>query len=161
MLVGGQTRKTRGPNGTERELLKGVFARTANPIFRSFVVAEGQLLECSFLIPIHGDADLSDGDEHRIEDWDWLSEEMFARFGGGTVAPGLWEGFYTDRDTGNRVADESRKYIVALPPDQFDPLRNLLAECCRVFSQKCIYLSIAGEVEFISSPDIGTIPSMN
>lgn len=118
----------------------------------------GRPFECSFLIPIRGDVDLSDGDLHPTDAWQWLADEIFVLFGGGTIAPGLWEGFYTDPDSGARIADESRKYIIAIPPDEFDTLRNLLAECCRVFHQKCIYLSIAGEVEFITNPDTGTNP---
>lgn len=119
------------------------------------------LRECSLLIPIRGDADLCDGEEHQTEDWDWLADELFARFGGATLAPGFWEGFYTDPDSGNRVADKSRKYIVALPSSEFDELRSLLVECCQVFFQKCIYLSIAGEVEFIANPQMGSSPSSN
>ncbi len=118
----------------------------------------GRPLECSFLIPIRGDADLSAGDLHPTDRWNWLIDEIFVLFEGGTRAPGLWEGFYADPDTGSRVPDESRKYIVAVPREELDSLRSLLEECSRRFYQKCIYLSIAGEVEFIANPDIGSNP---
>ena len=111
-----------------------------------------RILECTFLIPIYGDQDLSDGEEHRADEWGWLADNTFLLFGGGTRAPGLYDGFYTDPDSGNRVNDQSRKYIVAVPKRQMNDLRNFLAEACLVFHQKCIYLSIAGEVEFIEPP---------
>lgn len=121
-------------------------------------MTEGKRLECSFLIPIRGDAKLSDGELHRTDLRQWLTDELYVLFGGGTIAPGLWEGFYTDPDSGSRVADESRKFLVAIPPNQLDSLRGLLAQCCRVFHQKCIYLSVAGQVEFVANPDTGTNP---
>jgi hypothetical protein len=74
-------------------------------------------------------------------------------FGGGTRALGLYEGFYTDPHSGNRVNDQSRQFIVAVPKRQLNELRIFLAEVCVVFHQKCIYLSIAGDVEFIEPPE--------
>jgi hypothetical protein len=110
-------------------------------------------VECSFLVPIRRDANLSDGDLHSAESWEWLEAELYASFAGGTLAPGLYQGFYRDPDTGARVSDESRKYIVALPSGEVGKLRELLATACAVFRQKCIYLSIAGQVEFIEADD--------
>ncbi len=108
-------------------------------------------LECSFFIPIRRDANLSDGEPHSAEIWEWLDEELFNRFRGGTAAPGLYDGFYRDPDTAERVSDESRKFQVAVSVPQVDDLRALLAEACIKFQQKCIYLSVAGEVEFIEA----------
>jgi hypothetical protein len=113
------------------------------------------LLECSFLIPIRRDEKLSDGEPHDPELWEWLDEELFARFDGGTVAPGQFAGFYRDPDTSQRVDDLSFKYTVAVPAGQLDELRSLLAVACFSFEQKCIYLSIAGQVEFIESAKHG------
>lgn len=110
------------------------------------------LRECSFLIPVRGDDGLSSGELHSAMEWEWLEDQLWQKFGAGTEAPGLYTGFYPDPDTGERVSDESRRYIVALADDRLDDLRDLLRECCDVFSQKCIYLSIAGEVEFIQHP---------
>jgi hypothetical protein len=70
-------------------------------------------------------------------------------FGGRTIAPGLYEGFYADPDTGERVNDQSRKYIVAVPEDALEQLRVLMREARAVFRQKCIYLNIGGQVELI------------
>jgi hypothetical protein len=112
------------------------------------------LVECSFLIPTRRDRNLSDGDLHATDAWEWLDDELYARFGGRTIAPGLYEGFYQDPDTKQRVPDQSRKYIVAVAPFVVDDLRVLLRAACGVFQQKCIYLSVAGQVEFVEAkPD--------
>jgi hypothetical protein len=47
---------------------------------------------------------------------------------------------------------ESRRFIVAIPQSRLDELRLLLVEACTWFFQKCIYLNVAGEVEFIRKP---------
>jgi hypothetical protein len=109
-------------------------------------------VECSFLIPIRRDANLSDGDLHSVGDWNWLEDQLFEQFEGQTLAPGFYAGVYKDPDTGQPVPDRSRRYIVAVPEDRLDKLRELLREACDRFVQKCIYLSVAGRVEFIG-PD--------
>jgi hypothetical protein len=108
-------------------------------------VARKRLLECSFLIPIRRDRSLSDGRLHATTAWESGLEE----FGGATRAVGLYEGWYFDPDTQERVQDLSRRYVVALPRRRIARLRALLRECCAVFRQKCIYLSVAGYVEFV------------
>jgi hypothetical protein len=110
------------------------------------------LLECSFLIPIRRDANLSDGGVHEPVALEWLTNELFGRFQGATVAPGKYQGFYEDPDTHARVADESYRYVVAVPESRVDELRQLLSAACVVYRQKCIYLSVAGRVEFIEPP---------
>ena len=106
-------------------------------------------MECSFFIPVVRDGNLADGEPHSTQSWEWLTDELWDRFGGATIAPGFYEGFYRDPDTGERVSDKSRKYIVAVADDRLSALRQLIAEACGVFCQKCIYLSIAGRVEFV------------
>jgi hypothetical protein len=108
-------------------------------------------VECSFLIPTVRDAVLDNGEMHSTDSWEWLTDELWERFGGATVAPGFYEGFYRDRDTGDRVSDKSRKYIVAVEEDQIPILEQLLAEACHIFCQKCIYLNVAGRVVFIEA----------
>ena len=110
----------------------------------------GRVVECSFLIPVCRDANLGDGDLHPANAWEWLDDELFVRFDGGTLAPGTYEGFYRDGDTGKRVSDRSRKYLVAVGGHVVDKLREMLVKACSVFSQKCIYLSVAGQVEFVA-----------
>jgi len=107
------------------------------------------LRECVFFIPIRRDVNLSDGDLHSTDVWNWLDDELFEMFGGRTIAPGLYDGFYRDPDTQERIPDKSRQYIVAVPQSAVDELRTLLRTTCVVFQQKCIYLSVAGEVEFV------------
>ncbi len=113
------------------------------------------LLECSFLIPIWRDRNLSDGELHKREAWRWLRTLLYRRFEGATFAPGLHSGVYKDPDTGKPVEDKSRKYIVAIPEKQLKQLRALLSEACIRFAQKSIYLSVAGRVEFVEAPRDG------
>lgn len=108
-----------------------------------------RVLECSFLIPLNGDAELSSGEPHSATEWEWLTDQLWIGFGGGTIPQCFYEGFYTDPDSGQRVSDRSRKFIVAVSDDRLDELKRLLADCCDVFHQKMIYLSVAGVVEFI------------
>ena len=112
-------------------------------------MSEPIFVECAFLIPVVRDMNLADGEPHSAESWEWLTDELWDRFDGATIAPGFYEGFYRDPDTGERVSDKSRKYIVAMSEDKVPRLKQLLAEVCGVFCQKCIYLNIAGRVEFI------------
>jgi hypothetical protein len=95
------------------------------------------------------DALLSDGAAHTREAWEWLDDELFDRFEGATKAPGEYQGFYRDPDTQQRVYDASLRFIVAVSDDDLDQLRQLLVAACVLFAQKCIYLSIAGKVEFV------------
>ncbi len=109
------------------------------------------VVECSFFVPLKQDANLSDGLLHGNASWDWLDNELFARFAGGTKAPGTYHGFYKDPDTLQRVDDESYRFVVAISETQLDELRMLLRAVCVIFVQKCIYLSVAGRVEFIEA----------
>jgi hypothetical protein len=111
-------------------------------------LAAKALLECSFLIPTRRDTNLSDGRPHEASAWKWLKKQLNA-FGGGTRAKELYEGWYQDPDTGEQVSDVSRKYFVALSRHDLGRLRQILQEACDVFEQKCVYLSIAGRVEFV------------
>ena len=113
----------------------------------------GKLLECSFFVPLRRDSNLSDGSLHPAEAWEWLDNELFVRYRGGTMAPGEYRGFYQDPDTQERVDDASYRFLVAVPEDEIDDLRGLLAAACILFAQKCIYLSIAGNVEFVEPQD--------
>jgi hypothetical protein len=111
-------------------------------------VAAERLYECSFLIPVRRDPILSDGKLHRAKTWMWLQHALLG-FGGATRPSTLYEGWYLDPDTGEQVADRSRKYIVALPRARLEELREVLRQACGKFRQKCIYLSVAGRVEFV------------
>jgi hypothetical protein len=111
-------------------------------------------VECSFFIPVRRDANLGDGDLQSTEAWRWLRRELYTLFAGQTLAPGLYAGVYKDPDSGQPVSDQSRRYIVAVPEERVDQLRELLRIACEHFVQKCIYLSVDGRVEFIGpEPD--------
>ena len=114
------------------------------------------IIECTFFIPIRRDAHLSDGELHETDAWEWLDEELFIRFEGGTRSPGYFEGFYRDPDTAGRVDDRSRQFIVAMRETRLDELRESLRTACVVFQQKCIYLSVAGHVEFVEQREADT-----
>ena len=111
------------------------------------------MIECSFLIPLCRDANLSDGGEHEKWLWTWLDVELYRRFGGGTQAEGLYEGFYIDPDTNKKVTDRCVKFFVALPEDRIVELRELLQGACFMFQQKCIYFNVGSHVEFVKQYD--------
>jgi len=112
-------------------------------------VARKRLVECSFFIPVRGDRSLSDGAEHPRDTWKWLDDRLYD-FGGASRANDLYEGWYRDPQTGGEpVWDLSKKYIVAVSRKELSRLRALLRTACKVFSQKCIYLSVAGQVELV------------
>ena len=106
------------------------------------------LFECTFLIPLRRDRNLSDGRPHPKKAWLWLDRELYL-FGGATHAREPLEGWYVEPDSGKRVADSSRKFYVAVAKESLTRLRALLQQACIVFRQKCIYLSISGRVEFV------------
>jgi len=110
-----------------------------------------RLMECAFLIPIRGDAQISDGLPHGRKAWFWLDDQLLT-FGGATRALELYRGWYLDPDTGKVVKDLSRRYLAALDGRGLRRLRRLLRDACLVFAQKCIYLSVAGKVEFVKRP---------
>ncbi len=58
-------------------------------------MARKRLLECSFLIPIRRDRNLSDGGAHARKAWKWLHSRLLD-FGGGTRDLELKEGWYAD-----------------------------------------------------------------
>jgi hypothetical protein len=71
------------------------------------------------------------------------------------TSPGIHAGVWKSPKTGERIADQSRKFVVAVAPDRVGELRILLAQACSVFCQQCIYLSVAGAVEFVESTHNG------
>jgi hypothetical protein len=100
-------------------------------------------------MPLRRDRNLSDGKRHTQEAWDWLDGALYP-LGGCTYAGEKQTGWYPDPDTGERVWDESWKYTVAVSRGRVGRLRKVLRQACEVFAQKCIYLSVAGRVEFVA-----------
>jgi hypothetical protein len=103
-------------------------------------MARRKLPECSFLIPLGRDANLSDGKEHDPDAWDWLESQLFELFGGATSTREPRTGFYRDPDTLQRVSDDSWWYAVAVQHGETRRLRSLLREACNVFSPE-VHLS--------------------
>src|SRR5258708_40241761 len=106
------------------------------------------LPECSFFVPQRRDAKISDGQPHTRRVWRWLDDQLHSKFGGFTIAPGIYEGRWRS-PTGRHIADQSLRYIVAVPREKVSQLRKLLMRASNRFAQRCIYLSVAGYVEFI------------
>src|SRR5687768_3258944 len=119
------------------------------------------LLECAFLVPLVRD---SDRKPHRPLCWNLLEDASYEKFGGrqGPEELGsrrVWPdrvyrsvrpvpGEYRSQ-TGSRVRDESRRYIVAVERRRVSELRRLLEQAANTFDQEAIYLSVRGEVEFV------------
>jgi hypothetical protein len=61
------------------------------------------------------------------------------------------KGFIAILTPGNRVDDGLIKFTVAVADERLDEFRSLLRAACLFFGQKCIYLSVAGHVEFVES----------
>jgi hypothetical protein len=90
-------------------------------------MASDHLVECSFLIPTHTDQELSDGELHSIDAWNWLTDQLYGLFKAWTRVPGLHRGVWESSKTGRPVPDQSRRHIVAISPARVDELRRLLA----------------------------------
>jgi hypothetical protein len=58
-------------------------------------------------------------------------------------------GEYVEDATKRIVRDESRRYTIAISRSKLEDLRRLLRSVANTFDQKAIYLSVAGEVEFV------------
>ena len=63
-------------------------------------------LECAFFIPLRRDQEISDGELHPSDAWDWLTDALYDRFNALTVAPGLYEGLWKSPRTGRPIPDE-------------------------------------------------------
>jgi hypothetical protein len=109
------------------------------------------ILECQFLIPLRRDRDISDGELHDRTVWRWLEDELFDHFDGYGKARESHDGAWRSRLTGKRTRDVSRRFFVALPKKRLNELRAILRQACIRFAQQCIYLSIAGIVEFVEA----------
>lgn len=67
-------------------------------------------------------------------------------------------GEYVDEAAKKVVGDLSRRYIVAIPRSKLEGLRQLLRKAANTFDQKAMYLSVAGEVEFVTArPEDGML----
>ena len=109
------------------------------------------IVECSFLVPLVRN---STKKPHQPLVWNALEDALYAKFGGSTVeqlyqalrpVDGQYQGV-----AGERIRDQSRRYLAAIPASRVDELRDLLARVANSFDQECVYLSIRGVVEFVA-----------
>lgn len=115
---------------------------------------EERLVECSFLVPLVRD---SDRVVHPPIAWSHFQDAMREAFPKGHTGPEVMykevetvPGEYVDEAAKKVVGDVSRRYIVAIPRSKLEDLRQLLRKVANTFDQKAIYLSVAGEVEFVT-----------
>lgn len=110
-------------------------------------------LQCNFLIPIVRN---SDKRPHQQFAWRALVDALYDMFDGDSgprrvyLVGELVRGDYRDA-AGNRIEDESREYFVALASSAVPTLREVLTRACRTFDQDCLYLNVAGKVEFVTA----------
>ena len=113
-----------------------------------------RLVDCYFLVPIRRN---SDRRLHSRLLWRDLRQALRTSFGGSSgprrifafreveLMPGEW----VQGQTGKVIEDESRKYHVAVADDQVAALRGILRRVANSFDQECIFLSVAGIVEYV------------
>ena len=97
--------------------------------------------------------------------WRLLQDAIRAAFPQGHSGPELLykdvvtvPGEYVEDATKKVVRDQSRRYTIAISRSKLEELRRLLRRAANTFDQKAIYLSVAGEVEFVTPrPDDGTL----
>ena len=114
-----------------------------------------EVVECAFLIPLVRD---SDRERHQPSCWNALQDALFERFGGSTGPDVIYRAVRPVRgeyrtESGERVSDESWRYVVAVPRARLDELRSILRRAGNTFDQEAIYLTVAGIVEFVTGTE--------
>jgi hypothetical protein len=111
-------------------------------------------VQCEFFVPIVRN---SDKQPHQPTAWIALGREIRRVFPAGHSGPetfyrgdALVPGEYEDIPGDPPITDTSRRYLLAIPMSKLEDLRQLLRKAGNTFDQKAIYLSVKGEVEFIS-----------
>ncbi len=109
------------------------------------MISNDEWLECAFLIPLVRN---SDRRPHRPLCWNALVDALYDEFGGDTGPELIYRairptpGEYRD-DASVRIADESWRYLVAVPRQRLDALRRIRS------TRSHSILSVAGIVEFV------------
>ena len=116
-----------------------------------------RLAECAFLIPIVRN---SDKQRHQPVAWTLLGKDIRRVFSAGHSGPetfyrgdALLPGEYEDNPGEPPIPDESRRYLLAIPANKVDDLRQRLRKAANTFEQKAIYLSVKGDVEFVTASE--------
>lgn len=104
------------------------------------------------LVPIKEDINVGNGDLHPHTRWTKLGDDLYEKFRGKTISPGLYEGDYPDPDTGKKVTDLSREYKIDVDEDSINVLRSYIGEVVGpMFRQKCIRITVGSKVEYVDS----------
>jgi hypothetical protein len=115
------------------------------------------IVQCEFFVPIVRN---SDKQPHQPSAWSSLGNEIRRVFPAGHSGPEtfyrgdvLVPGEYEDDPSEPPIADTSRRYLLAIPADKVGDLRALLRRAANTFDQLAIYLSVKGDVEFVTASD--------
>ncbi len=114
-------------------------------------------VQCEFFVPIVRDADKM---PHQPIVWNLLVNEIRRCFPAGHSGPetfyrgdALVPGEYEANTQAPPIKDISRRYLLAIPESKVNDLRLLLRMAAHSFDQQAIYLSVAGQVEFVAPTD--------
>lgn len=89
----------------------------------------------SFLLPLLD----NEGQPYPASDWDWLTDELVARFGGWTL-DGKVEGAWRDPQTGHVYRDASCRYVVVVQAPAVGDLLSFLGEVKVRFRQLALFV---------------------
>lgn len=111
-------------------------------------------VQCEFFVPIVRN---SDKQPHQPMAWILLGNEIRRAFPAGHSGPetfyrgdALVPGEYEDNPGEPPIEDASRRYLLAIPANKVDDLRQILRKAANTFDQLAMYLSVKGDVEFIT-----------
>jgi hypothetical protein len=119
---------------------------------------DDRLVQCEFFVPIVRN---SDKQLHQPSAWALLGNEIRRVFPAGHTGPEtfyrgdapLVPGEYEDCPQNPPIQDTSRRYLLAIAEAKVDDLRQLLRKAANTFDQKAMYLSVKGDVEFVSATE--------
>jgi hypothetical protein len=116
---------------------------------------DARMLQCEFFVPVVRN---SDKGPHQPSAWIELGKEIRREFPAGHSGPETFyrgdavvPGEYEDKPGEPPIPDTSRRYLIAIPTNRIDTLRQILRKVANTFDQKAIYLSVKGDVEFITA----------
>jgi hypothetical protein len=111
-------------------------------------------VQCEFFIPIVRN---SDKKPHQPIAWNLLVNEIRKVFPAGHTGPetfyrgdSLVPGEFEESPAVPPIQDMSRRYILAIPETKVNDLRLLLKMAAHTFDQLAVYLSVAGQAEFVT-----------
>jgi hypothetical protein len=98
-----------------------------------------------FLLPLLDNS----GQPFPASDWDWLTDELVARFGGWTF-DGKVEGAWLDRQSGRVYRDASARYVVVVERPAMGELFTFLGDVKNRFRQEALFVELPQtEVHFV------------